>query len=708
VNPADQHRIAPRHLERSAIVYVRQSDPQQVREHTESTRLQRGLREKAISLGWSNPTLVEDDQGITASGFADRPGFQWLLTQVTLRKAGIILCIEASRLSRNSRDWAHLFEMCGYFDTLVADLQQVYDVAIPNDRLVLQIKGTVAELELSNMKTRLRAGIEAKAARGELKVLIPPGYVYDGNGQLVMDPDKRVQQAIRSMFEKFGHSTSIRQLALSYRDSHTLFPVKKPGKHGAIVWAVPKPAVLHKLISHPIFAGVYARGRTQSFVDYVDGKLVKRVRRILSPEEWKVCIKDHHEPYISWERYQSNLAKLAEARPRWPMNENRGAVREGPALLAGLLRCGRCGRKLRVTYNKKSTAQYYCDGSGPRNVKRCLAFGSKLVDEKVGEQLCRVVEPMAIEAAHEAFARDLQEHEHAVEQVRLRVQSAQYAADRAFEQYDLADPKNRLVADNLEKRLNEKLTELQAARAQLEQRRENDKPLTEQQRQAIHNLARDFPGLWSHQDTPTTLRKQLLRSAIREIVVIHKSDDRQLEFTIHWEGDACTQLTVKKRATPVGSRTDGSLVELITKLSPTLDDGEIARILNMKELLTPRDLPWTMDRVKSFRAHHRIRKTKQTSAEDVLTGQQARQYLDIGYNGLLALIRRGLVHTHQVTDFAPWRIPRAELDSEELQKLVRVLKKTGRCPAGRGSPETQNSQTSLFPSKSRILQEEAL
>jgi DNA invertase Pin-like site-specific DNA recombinase len=485
VNPADQHRIAPRHLERSAIVYIRQSDPQQVREHTESTRLQRGLREKAISLGWSNPTLLEDDQGITASGFADRPGFQWLLTQVTLRKAGILFCIEASRLSRNSRDWAHLFEMCGYFDTLVADPQQVYDVAIPNDRLVLQIKGTVAELELSNMKTRLRAGIEAKAASGELKVLIPPG-------------------------------------------------------------------------------------------------------------------------------------------------------------------------------------------------------------------------------AHEAFARDLQEHDQAIEQARLRVQSAQYAADRAFEQYDLADPKNRLVADNLEKRLNEKLADLQAARAHLEQRHEGDKPLTEEQRQQIHSLARDFPGLWTHQDTPTTLRKQLLRSAIREIVVIHKSDDQQLEFTIHWEGDACTQLTVKKRATPVGSRTDGSLVELITKLCPTLDDGEIARILNMKELLTPRDLPWTKDRVKSFRAHHRIRKTKQTFAEDVLTGQQARQYLGIGYNGLLALIRRGLLHTHQLTDFAPWRIPRAELDSEEVQKLVRVLKKTGRCPAGRGSPETQNSQTSLFPSKSRLLQEEAL
>lgn len=697
MNAADQHRIAPRHLERSAIVYVRQSDPQQVREHTESTQLQRGLRERAISLGWLNPVLIEDDQGVTASGFADRAGFQWLLTQITLRKVGIILCIEASRLSRNSRDWAHLFELCGYFDTLVADLQQVYDIAIPNDRLVLQIKGTVAELELTTLKTRLRAGLEAKAARGALKVLLPPGYVYDANDQLAIDPDERIQQAIRTMFEKFGQSTSIRQLSLWYRDSHTLFPTKKPGKHGAIVWQIPKPAVLHKLITHPIFAGVYARGRTQSFIDFVDGKLAKRVKRVFSPQEWKVCIKDHHEAYLSWEQYEKNLAKLAEARPRWPMTDNRGAVREGPALLAGLVRCGHCGRKLRVSYNRNSHAQYYCDGSGPRNTRRCLSFGSKLVDEMVGEQLCRAVEPMALDAADQAFVDEQREHEQAIERARLRVQAAQYAADRAFEQYDLADPHNRLVVDNLERRLNERLAELQAARAELEHRHERDKPLTEEQRRAIDTLARDFPGLWSHPKTPATLRKQLLRTAIREIVVVLEPGQQRLEFTIHWQGDACTQLAVKKRATPVGSQTDGSLVELVTELTASLGDGEIARILNMKRLLTPRGLRWTMDRVQRFRAHHGIRQPRQTPAQDVLTGQQARNYLGIGYNGLLALIRRGLIHTHQVTDFAPWRIPRAELDSTEVQKLVRILKTTRRCPVDGGSPKGQEL---LFPVES--------
>ena len=693
---ADQHRIAKRHLDRSAIVYVRQSDPHQVRVHTESTRLQRGLREKALDLGWIKPKVIEDDLGITASGFADRPGFQWMLTQITQRKIGIILCMDASRLSRNSKDWAHLFEMCGYFDTLVADLQQVYDVAIPNDRLVLQIKGTVAELELSNMKTRLRAGSESKAARGELKMRLPPGYVYDGDERLVVDPDARVQQAIRAMFERFAQCTSVRQLAMRYRDTHIVFPSRKPGRAHELVWDLPKSAMLHALISHPIFAGVYAWGRTQTYIDCVEDKLVKRTKRVSSPEEWKVCIMEHHEAYITWEQYEKNQARLAEVRPRWSMDDNRGPIRDGHALLAGLVRCGQCGRKLRVAYNAKSSAMYYCDGAGERNRRRCLSFGSKAVDDKVGEQLCRVVEPLALEAAQEAFALDQQEQESALEQGRLRIQAAQYAADRAFEQYDLADPKNRLVVDTLEQRLNAKLKELHLARQDLEEARENIAPLTPAQRRELETLSRDFGRLWSHPEISPSLRKQLLRTAIREIVVTHDQDHQRLEFTLHWEGDVCTCLTVKKRKTPVGSKASTSLVETVKELGQTLDDAQIARILNMKKIPTPRELRWTKDRVQQFRHHHGIRQRRQPPDDRFFTCQQAREYLGVGYNGLMGLSRRGVIHTNQVTDFAPWRIPREELDSEVVQSLVRTLKATGRLPAG-GCPQ---AQTRLFRGKS--------
>lgn len=701
MNPGDLHRIDKRHLDRRAIVYVRQSDPQQVRDHTESTALQRGLRERAIELGWSSPKLVEDDLGISASGFADRPGFQWMLTQVTMRKVGLILCIEASRLSRNSADWAQLFELCGYFDTLVADPQQVYDVSLPNDRLVLQIKGTVAELELGSMKMRLRAGIEAKAARGELKVLLPPGYVYDAEERIVFDPDERVQQAIRYMFEQFEHHTSIRQLALSYRASQTLFPVRKPRSRGTLVWELPKSAMLHGLVRHPIYAGVYAWGRTETFIDCDGGKLIKRSRRKEFLDAWKVCIRDHHEAYISWEKYLGNQAKLAEARPRWAMDDNRGAVRKGRALIAGLVRCGQCGRKMRVVYNRKSSAMYYCDGDGPRGERRCLSFGAKYVDLRVGEQLCRALEPLALNAAERAFALDQQERDSAVEQARLRVQAAQYAADRVFEQYDLADPKNRLVVDNLERRLNDKLAEVRVAREDLERRSRQDPPLTEEQRDEIHRLARNFATVWEHPDTPTTLRKQLLRVAIREIVVRLDAASRQLEFKIHWAGDTCTSVTVTKRATPVGSKADSSLTELVRDLAQSLDDGEIARILNMKKMTTPRGLRWSQDRVRAFRSHHRIRQGKEGGDPAALTGQQARDYLGIGHNGLMALVRRGVVHTNQVTDFAPWRIKRAELDSEPVRALVATLKSRGRLPAKGESPQGQGQ---LFVVKSTHAQ----
>jgi hypothetical protein len=372
-------------------------------------------------------------------------------------------------------------------------------------------------------------------------------------------------------------------------------------------------------------------------------------------------------------------------------------------LLAGLVRCGHCGRKPRVAYNRKSSAMYHCDGAGPRGTNRCLAFGAKYVDEEVGEQLCQAVAPLAIEAAARAFELERQEREQRVAHARLRVQAAQYAADRAFEQYDLADPKNRLVTDSLEQRLNEKLAEVRAAQHDLEQRLQDDPPLTEDERQALRRLSRDFRRVWNHPDTATTLRKQLLRVAIREVVV--RREGGQLAVTVHWAGDTCTHLTVAKRATPVGSRTDPSLTELVRQLADTLDDGEIARILNMKQLRTPRDLRWTKDRVQCFRAAHRLSHPGRLPHPDSLTGLQARDYLGVGYHGLTALVRRGVVHTNQVTDFAPWRISRAELDSEHVRALVGVLKKTGRLPPEGGCPPDQQW---LFPRNLTTLQKGAL
>lgn len=681
-------RITPHHRCREAIVYVRQSTAGQVRTNQESTQVQLGLRDRAIALGWPSPLVIDDDLGVSAGGFAERPGFQRMLSCVALRQVGIILCADASRLSRNSRDWAHLFELAGFFHTLIADLDQVYDLCLPNDRLVLGIKGTVSEMELSILKVRLKMGLESKAARGELKFNIPPGYAHDPAGRIVLDPDRRVREALTQMFDQFDRSSSMRQLALWYRDTRTLFPIRKLEKSRTLHWQVPTFSTLHKLLDHPIYAGAYTYGRGEVRIEYVDGKLVKRARERLPYHKARVCIHDHHPAYISWDRFLANQAKIAESRPRWPMLQNRGAVRDGLALLAGLMRCGHCATKLYVAY-KAQAALYYCEYGQTKGEKRCISFGSKLIDRRVSDELCRALAPLAIDAACLAGDQHHRQQHQAIEQARLALQAAEYEVQRAFEQFDLVDPKNRLVADTLEERLNQKLTERQTAQQRLDRTLDLDEPLTEAHRERLRELARDFPRLWNHPKADATLKKRILRTAIHEIVVTHEPDRQRLNVVIHWQGGVHTRIYVDKRATPRGSKADPCLIDMVRPLAQRLGDADIARILNMKRLPSPQGLRWTSDRVRDFRRHHHIRATQPPADPDRLTGSQAARYLGISHNGLIGLVRIGAVHKQQITNFAPWTISRAELDSHTVQDLVKSLKLRGRLPRVADRPEDQ-------------------
>lgn len=690
-----EHRILPQHLARRALVYVRQSTPGQVRANVESTRVQLGLREKALAFGWNNPVVIDNDLGISASGYADRPGFQRMLAQVALREVGIILCVDASRLSRNSKDWANLFELCGYFDTLIADLDQVYDLAQPNDRLVLGIKGTVSELELSILRNRLKTGAEAKAARGELKFILPPGYVHDLADRIVQDPDRRVREAIALLFDQFDRSSSLRQLALWYRDTKTSFPVRKVRKTRTLAWEIPTSSTLYKLLRHPIYAGVYAYGRRCERVEYVEGKLVKRLGPYVEPEQFRVCIPDHHPAYLTGERFLANQAKLAESRPRWSMRTNRGAVREGDALLAGILRCGHCGSKIPVTY-KKGFALYRCNPGRQVKGQQCaLSFGSKLIDLRVGQELCRALSPLGVQAAKLALDRRRVELDQATRTARLRLQDAQYEVDRAFEQFDLVDPKNRLVADSLEERLNLRLADLRDAKEALEQVLAAEQPITPEQRRLLDQMACDFPAVWNHPDADITIKKRLLRAAVHEIIVSHQPDHQRLQVVIHWQGGVHTCIHVEKRATPRGCKADPGLVETVRTLA-SLTDPEIARILNMKSLTTPRGLRWTRDRVRSFRAQHHIRYQPPDDQQDYVTGFQAAQILGVSRHGLEALFRIGVLHNEQTIDFAPWRIPRAELDSPQVREAVRAMKANRTLPKNWGCPSNQAELFSII------------
>ena len=372
--------------------------------------------------------VVDDDLGVSASGYSDRPGFQHLLTRVAMDNVGIILCVDASRLSRNSKDWAHLFELCGFFSVLIGDQDQVYDLSQPNDRLIIGIKGTVSEMELTILRNRLRSGAEAKAARGELRCHLPTGYVYDSADKITFDPDKRVQKAISQMFDQFDHLTSVRQLALWYRDTETLFPVKKMCKNPKTSWEVPTANTFKKLLVHPTYAGAYVYGRRVTRVEYVDGKLVKRQGECLPLDQCRVCIRDHHPAYITWERLVANNAKIAENRPRWKMLENRGAIRDGLALLVGLLRCGQCGGRIHVSY-KKSSALYYCDGEHTRGSHRCLSFGSHLIDRAVSREVLRAIESHSVDVSIAAADLD-QGRLREIEAAELQVQAAQVNPNR--------------------------------------------------------------------------------------------------------------------------------------------------------------------------------------------------------------------------------------------------------------------------------------
>ncbi|MFT7484542.1 MAG: DNA invertase Pin-like site-specific DNA recombinase [Candidatus Paceibacteria bacterium] len=684
------HLIMPDHLAREAIVYIRQSSAEQVRTNVESTRLQRDMREKAIALGWRHPVVIDDDLGISAGGYSERPGFKDLLTRVATQQVGIILCVDASRLSRNSKDWAHLFELCSLFHTLIADVDQIYDLARPNDRLVMGIKGTVSEMELGLIRQRMRSGSDAKAARGELRYQLVVGYKYDTEDQVVFDPDKRTRQAIEIMFSQFTRCTSIRQLAMWYRDTETLFPSQSCRRNGITRWEIPTSNILRKLLIHPSYAGVYVFGRRKTVVEYVDGRLIKRVTAPRPPEEARVCIHDHHPGYISWESFLENRAKIAENRPRWKMRENRGAIRDGLALLVGLLRCAECGGRIRVSY-KKASALYYCDGGQEKGSRRCMSFGSNSIDARVGKELCRAMEPHSIRAAVRAVELSDAEREQELEISRLQVEAAQYQADRAFEQFDLCDPKNRHVADTLEERLNDKLAELHSARDRHEVVASVDVLLSEEARAQLEVLARDFPTVWDHPRADAKLKKRLLRAAVQEILVKPIEEKPQLEVIIHWQGGVHTQFHVKRPVRTSG-KPHASLEELVKLLAAQLLDAEIARILNMKKMTTPRGLPWTVDRVKNFRNQRHITGPKGKDRSGTMTMNQVQQYLGIGHNGLLALVRRGAITTNQITDFAPWQVSRKEVDSEEVQRLVKGLKENGRLPKG-GSPQTQ---TGLF------------
>lgn len=580
-------KVAASHLQRAAYLYIRQSTLRQVHENTTSTERQYGLRQRALALGWAGDQIVVIDEDLGRSGASaeGREGFQRLVADVGMGKAGIVIGTEVSRLARNNADWHRLLEICALSQTLILDEDGIYDPCAFNDRLLLGLKGQMSEAELHLLKARLRGGQLTKARRGELALPLPVGLVYDPAGRVVLDPDAGVRGAIGHLFATFERTGSARATVKAFATEGVKFPVRLrngPDK-GTLSWL---PLAHHRVLDvlhNPRYAGafVYGRRRAKRLADGTS-------RHLLVPrDQWTTLIPDAHPGYISWARYEANLARLAECAQARGEDRRASPPREGPALLQGMAVCGRCGRRMTVRYHTRhgrQIPQYQCQRDAIElAVEPCSRIDGAGVDDAVGKLLLDSVTPLALEVAlavqAELEARageaDTLRHQH--------VERARHAAESARRRYLCVDPDNRLVSASLEADWNEALRALTAAQEDYERDRGKAVCLNEEDRARIAALATDFPALWSDPRTPQRERKRMARLLIADVTLTR--EDREITAGVRLRSGQTITLTV-----PVGlcaadlRRTQPEIVAAVDELLDAHDDSEIAAILNDRGL----------------------------------------------------------------------------------------------------------------------------
>lgn len=574
-------KVQPHHLERSAYLYIRQSSPRQVIENVESTKRQYALRGRAIALGWRDEQIIviDNDQGESGASAAWREGFQRLVTDVGMGHAGIVMGLEVSRLARNNADWHRLLEICALADTLILDEDGVYDPASFNDRLLLGLKGTMSEAELHVLKARLRGGILNKVRRGEYRCPLPTGLVYDEAGNVVLDPDAQVREAITYFFETFSHIGSASQTVKVFRKEGLVFPSRfRIGD--AVVFRPLTASTAIRMLHNPRYAGAYVYGRRQ-YRRAADGK--KTRKRQFS--DWLACIPNAHPGYISWDQFQENL-KILETNGRPYEAARMSPPREGAALLQGRAVCGRCGRHFRVRYaarRGRQEAWYVCDrGHTTRGEPNCQSIAGPPIDKAIGALVAEKMTPAAVELALE-IRREIEARYEEADHLRCRaIERAQIEADLAQRRFMLVDPNNRLVADTLEREWNDKLRALAEAREERERVRQWDHlVLDETIRQRLMAMTSDFRKLWDDPSTPNRERKRLLAYIIEDATLIKIPTERITKIHVRFKGGKTETLTAgNPKSSAQQIQTAPEVVQLVDKL---LDDhiySEIADILN--------------------------------------------------------------------------------------------------------------------------------
>jgi DNA invertase Pin-like site-specific DNA recombinase len=660
------------------VVYIRQSSPGQVANNVESRERQYEFVERAVSLGWPRERVVviDEDQGRRGSESSNRTGFQHLVAEVGLGHVGLVLGIEVSRLARSNADWYNLMDLCALTDTLIADGDGVYHPGDYNSRLVLGLKGTMAEAELHLIRQRLTAARLHKAAKGELRVLLPVGLEYAQDGTVVLAGDESVRAAISEVFARFAVQSSARQVLLSLRADGLKLPRRKAGE-AKVTWVEATYRAVHQILTKPAYAGAFVFGRTrQSKSVDATGQVIVR-RGLVTHDQWEVCIPAHHPGYIDWETYLSNQQRLA-ANGRVRRGGAGGAPREGRALLQGLVRCGRCGRRMQVGYSGTGGQRptYACARAAlDTGEAACQQISGKRVDQVVLDVVFAALAPASLRATTEALSHAEAEHLQGLRAFEAALERARYEAERARRQFDAVEPENRLVARDLEAEWEARLAEVTRAEAALAERRSRrPATLTEQEAAWLRRAGADLRAVFEADSTTMTERKQLLRTVLSDVTVTVDSETREGKLRVCFEGGACIERTVPppRRGWHIPA-TDEDTVELVRRLASQYHDTQIAQILSRQGRKTVTGLSFTRERVNALRQSRGIPTAPPASQRDthddpvIMSLTQARDELGVSSATLYRWLRDGFITGSQLTPGGPWHI---HVDDELRAKIV--------------------------------------
>ena len=658
-NPATS-KVTAEHLSRDAHLYIRQSTLRQVVENTESTKRQYALRQRAVALGWDEEqiTVIDADLGQSAASITDREGFRELTTQVAMGRVGIVLGLEVSRLARNNADWHRLLEICALSKTLILDEDGIYDPNNFNDRLLLGLKGAMSEAELHILGARLRGGILNKARRGELRVRLPIGLIYDAAGRVVLDPDVQIQESVHLLFATYDRTGAGCATVKYFTEHLLLFPMRPdhgPNK-GAVVWGHLGLSRALKILHNPRYAGAYVYGRHRS--KKLPGGHYSN--KPLPREEWQVLLLDAHPGYISWSDFERNQRRIEETAKAFGQDRRHGPPREGPALLQGLVVCGVCGARMSVRYCKRNQVLepvYTCHvRSNEHRTPTCQIILGGAIDEAIGRLLVDLMTPLALELSLAVQEEIRQRLEEADRLRRRQVESAQYEVDLARQRYMQVDPARRHVADSLEAHWNEKLRALEKARDDYERGCEVDKArFDDEQRKRILELTDDFPALWNDSATSHRERKRMTALLIEDVTLTRS--DNEITLRIRFRGGRTQTIEVPAPIRECDRRrTDPAI---IVQMDELLDDGhpdsKIATILNERGLKTGAGDPFTATSVEwARRAAHLKSLRQRLRAEGMFTSTEMGQQLGVDRQTVVKRAKLGQLRGRRTNDNGRW------------------------------------------------------